>query len=182
MSKFTAYYCNQYLTDELNTRVERRLRGTETLEPFFEARSVSTRLETMPLYDCRKKSNTPLVKYERYNQHKQFNPGYRGPYNGYSNNVDVESRLFNKFRVLQKGSDQMRYIPGSSSDLFINRHFVPDNRINHAQKEEEFLSFNPNQCNIANELFNNHTRQQTKNINTKEVKKPTAKLRKTKVN
>ena len=44
------------------------------------------------------------------------------------------------------------------------------------------MSFNPNQCNIANELFNNHTRQQTKNINTKEVEKPTAKLRKTKVN
>ena len=57
MSEFTAYYCNQYLTEELNGRIERRLRGTETLEPFLK-RSVSTRLETMPLYDCRKKSNT----------------------------------------------------------------------------------------------------------------------------
>ena len=37
MSEFTAYYCNQYLTEELNGRIERRLRGTETLEPFFEA-------------------------------------------------------------------------------------------------------------------------------------------------
>jgi hypothetical protein len=183
MSKFKAYYCNQYLTDELNNRLNVRTRGTESLEPFFEARSVSTRLETMPMYDCRKKSNIPLVKYPTYNQHKQFNPGYRGPYNGYSSNVDIESRLFNKFRVLQKGCDQMRHIPGSASDLYVNRHFIPDDNLTYlTQQQENFMSFNPNQCNIAKELFNNHTRQQTKNIDTKEVKKPTSKIRKTSVN
>jgi len=171
MSKFTAYYCNQYLTDELNTKIDFRRKGTETLEPYFESRSVSTRLETMPIYDCRKKSNTPLVKYQTYNQHKQFNPAQGAPFNGYSRNVDIESRLFNKFRVLQKGCDQMRHIPGSHSDLYVHRHFNQDNKQEYlTQKQENFMTFNPNQCNIAKDLFNNHTRQQTKNIDTKEVK------------
>ena len=77
----------------------------------------------------------------------------------------------------------MRHIPGSASDLYVNRHFIPDDNLTYlTQQQENFMSFNPNQCNIAKELFNNHTRQQTKNIDTKEVKKPTSKIRKTSVN
>ena len=162
---------------ELNGRIERRLRGTETLEPFFEARSVSTRLETMPLYDCRKKSNTPLVKYERYNQHKQFNPGYRGPYNGYSNNVDVESSLFNRFAPLQK-CGQVKFLPNSTSDLYnsivpaADRMAQPFSLL---QKQDEPIRFNPNECELAKETFHNHTRQDQKNIN-REYKKPASRI------
>ena len=104
-----AYYCNQHLTKEMSEKVFKRNIPSESLQPNLNARSVSTSF-TMPIVDCRNKPKVPIVKYKDYSQHKQFNPGYRGPYNGYSNNVDVESRLFNKFRVLQKGSDQMKYI------------------------------------------------------------------------
>ena len=33
-----------------------------------------------------------------------------------------------------------------------------------AQKQETFMGFNPNKCRIGIELFNNHTRQQTKDV------------------
>ena len=42
-------------------------------------------------------------------------------------------------------------------------------------KKEEFNPFNPNECNLGFKLFDNHTRQQTKNIkltseNTENIK------------
>ena len=51
-----AYICQQYLTDELNNRIFNRYFPTQTLEPMFEFRAVNTREETMPIFDCRKKS------------------------------------------------------------------------------------------------------------------------------
>ena len=44
---------------------------------------------------------------------------FGGPYSGYSNNIDKESSLFNRFQPLQK-CIQTKYVPNSFSDLYVN--------------------------------------------------------------
>ena len=95
-----------------------------------------------------------------------FHPGVGGPYNGYSNNIDKESALFNKFNVLQK-CPQVNYIPDSRSDLF--NSIVPKAKSMNPtfkllQKEETMTQFNPDECGISSDLFFNHTRQQLKDV------------------
>jgi hypothetical protein len=162
MSSWEAYYCNQHLTKELSDRIYVRNNSSEPLEAHINCRSVDTR-RTMPINDCRKKSTVPIAKYPKYEQHKQFNPGYGAPFNGYCNNIDRESVLFNYINPLQK-AQQGLYIPSSKSDLFNHIHYSPSDVKNLAQNEENFAPFNPNECNIGARSFNNHTRQQTKNI------------------
>ena len=45
-------------------------------------------------------------------------------YDGYSRNVDVESRLHNSFHPLQK-CVQGKYIPGTNSDMFNSNYLIP---------------------------------------------------------
>jgi len=162
MSWQKTYYCNQYLTQELSDKIYSRNQSSEPLEAHINCRSVSTR-HTMPINDCRNESTVPIAKYPKYSQHDQFNPGDGGPFNGYCNNIDKESVLFNYFNPLQK-AQQGIYIPSSKSDLFNHLHYTSSNVKNLAQNEENFTLFNPNACNIGGDSFNNHTRQQTKNI------------------
>ena len=63
---------------------------------------------------------------------KDFHPGVGGPYNGYCDNVDVESKLFNRFMTLQK-CGKNSFILCSNSD-FIKQPFK--------QKQILTLSFN----------------------------------------
>ena len=74
----------------------------------------------MPVVDTVKKSSVVKGKFEKYNMSSDFHPGVGGPYNGYCDNVDVESRLFNRFMTLQKCAKNS-YIPDSSSDLYNSR-------------------------------------------------------------
>ena len=76
---------------------------------------------------------------------------------------DRYASLFNYINPLQK-AQQGIYIPSSKSDLFNHLHYAPSNIKNLAQNQEVFSPFNPNECDIGGGSFNNHTRQQTKNI------------------
>lgn len=162
MSAWKAYYCNQYLTQEINNNIYNRHRGSKPLEPNLNARAVNTRV-TMPIQDCRKPSSVPIVSYKTYNQHQQFNPGHDAPYNGYCSQIDTESILFNQIHPLQK-AQQSVYVPSSKSDLFNHVHHKIHMGDNLAQKQDKFNLNNPNECNIGKAYWSNHTRQQTKNI------------------
>ena len=162
-----AYICQQYLTDELNDRIFNRYFPTQTLEPMFEFRAVNTREETMPIFDCRKKSNIPLTNHGDFDTLNVYNPGYRGPLSGYCKNVDVETKLRNTIFPIQKGNDQGKYIPGTGSDLY-NLNHVP---LYAPTPLEKLAPHDPNKCKIATAIFDNHTRQQTKNIDLEQVKK-----------
>ena len=166
MSKFEAYYCHQERTTQLSDRMYKRNLATGGLAPHILARSVSTRLETMPMMDCRKVSPTLLAKYPTYNNTKTFHPGSSAPYSGYCNNVDIETHLRNTIHPLQK-APQSKFIPDSSSDLFNIKHFNQTQGIDPndlLQRKESFAPFNPNKCLLGKQLFDNHTRQQTKNV------------------
>ena len=161
-----AYICQQGLTQDLNDRLFSRYFPTKSLEPFFEFRAVPTREQTMPVFDCRKKSSVPLVSYDKFDTREVFNPGYRGPISGYCNNVDIETTLRNTIFPIQKGNSQRYYIPGTYSDLYNGPSGL------HAIKPEPPLpAHDPNKCKIAQAMFDNHTRQQTKNIKLEDVKK-----------
>ncbi len=159
-SQHDAYICQQYLTDELNDRVFDRYFPSTTFEPYFEFRAVGTREQTMPVFDCRKKSNVPLAQHPQFDVNKSFNPGQMAPLSGYCNNVDIETKLRNTIHPIQKGNGQGLYVPDSSSDLFNLKH-VPLYADTPLEKQEPH---NPNKCGLGNKFFDNHTRQQTKNI------------------
>lgn len=162
-----AFICQQELTQDLNNRRFSRYFSSEPLEPFFEFRAVPTREQTMPVFDCRKKSSVPLVSYNTFDTSKVFNPGYRGPISGYCNNIDVETRLRNTIFPIQKGNSQRYHIPGSDSDLYNNNHSL----LYAINPEPQLPPHDPNKCKIGKAMFDNHTRQQTKNIKLEDVKK-----------
>ena len=169
MSKFEAYYCQQERTTQLSDRMYKRNLASGSLAPHILARSVSTRLETMPMMDCRKVAPTLLANYPMYDSMKVFHPGSSGPYSGYCENVDIETHLRNTIHPLQKAA-QSKHIPDSSSDLFNTKHFRQTHGVNPndlLQMPEKFDAFNPNKCNLGKNLFDNHTRQQTKNVKLK---------------
>lgn len=160
------YFSQFDRTDELSKRNFERNLASRQMQPKYIGRPVSNRRTIMPIVDSVKKSNVKKGKFEKYNMKKDFHPGQGAPYDGYCENVDVESTLFNRFMPLQKCAKNT-YVPGSSSDLY-NDKMVKQSKRNpkfkYLQKSSKFSEFNPNSCNLGNETFHNHTRQDQKNI------------------
>ncbi len=166
MSKFEAYYCQQERTTQLSDRMYKRNLAEGSLAPHMIARYVSTRLETLPMMDCRKVVPTKMANYGAYDSMETFHPGSSAPYSGYCNNVDIETHLRNTIHPLQK-APQSKFIPDSSSDLFNTKHFKQTHGVDPndlLQRPEQFDAFNPNRCLLGKNLFDNHTRQQTKDV------------------
>ena len=160
------YVCKQARTQDLNDRTYNRNLASKQMMPKYFSRAISNRRTVMPTIDSRKKTTVKKGNFKDYNMKYDFHPGVGGPYAAYSNNVDKESLLFNRFNALQK-CPQSDYIPGSGSDLFNATLPVASNvgqPFKLLQKEEVMTPFNPDECNISNEMFFNHTRQQMKDV------------------
>ena len=163
----------KYVYKDVDTRnfisrpIAQRNIPSRTLESAYICHPASTRKVIMPMIDCRKSSTVEKAKYSIYHPSKTFHPGQSAPYNGYAQNVDHESLLFNRFAPLQRGG-QHEYIPSSKSVLYKTQDYSNTNKqeipFKHLNKTEYFNPFNPNTCNLANNLFQNHTRQQTKDL------------------
>ena len=143
----------------------KRILPSASLENSYLTRPVETRHVIMPMTDCRKSSSVKTLLHPSYKTDKVFNPGHRGPYIGYSNQVDKESQLKNIFHPLQKCS-QREYVPDSKSGLYKEGNYKNNlhHNFQHLDRVDNFQPFNPNSCNLGNNMFNNHTRQQTKNL------------------
>tara|TARA_Y100000780_G_C13688823_1_gene418698 strand:- start:3202 stop:3732 length:531 start_codon:yes stop_codon:yes gene_type:complete len=166
--------CNQERLKELDDRIYARNIPSTTLESQFDPRPVKTRQVIFPVLDCYASSNTNIIRRQNYNQSNQFNPGTSAPYSGWATNIDNESKMKRMFRTTQKWCPQTEYIPSSRSDLYISNKNVkktPDivtkSMLGEREllfKREQFNYFNPNPCNLGGDRFNNHTRQQVKNL------------------
>lgn len=166
--------CNIERLSELNDRIYSRNIPSQTLQSSFDPRPVKTRQVVYPVLDCYQPSNTRIMKEKEYNQKTQFNPGSSAPYYGWAANIDDESRVKALFRTTQKWAPQNSYIPDSTSDLFVtNKHIEGTSREMTRRilgeremlfKREDLGHFNPNPCNLGGDRFNNHTRQQVKNL------------------
>ena len=150
-----------------NSRTFQRNIPSQTLQPYLDARPVSTKYSYMPVVDPRKSSTVTLNQAPTFNPETIFNPGNtRSPWSGYASNVNRESELRNQIYALQSCS-QATYVPSSKSDLYqlhwnqkqVEQPF-PD-----LFKEEKFNQHTyVHNADVGYALFNNQTRQQNKNI------------------
>lgn len=160
-------------TNQINTNIYQRNVPTQPLQSSFSPRPVKTRQVLFPVLDCHQPSNTKILHYPTYNQQTQFNPGSSAPYSGWATNIDDDSKVKSLFRTTQK-CIQNEYIPSSTSDMYIQNKNIPSFNHQHEQqtlgmrnllfKQQQFSDFNPNTCNLGQNTFNNHTRQQLKDI------------------
>ena len=155
-------------TNTMNNRTFQRNIPSQTLQPYLDARPVSTKYSYMPVVDPRKVNSVPLNQMQTFSVETIFNPGNaNGPWSGYASSVNKESELRNQVYALQTCS-QATYVPSSKSDLFhLNWNEV------HVQqpfpdlfKQEKFEQHTyQHNGEVGYALFHNQTRQQNKNIN-----------------
>ena len=162
------YYCQMNRTQQLSDRMYNRNIPSHQIGQSYFARPVDTYATRFPILDCHNPSTVSKAIFPPYSQRQVFNPGQAAPYEGFSKNVDIESSLHNSFHPTQK-CVQGKYIPGSRSDMYNANYLIPTSKpVNMTNKllfkKENFNAFNPNQCNLGYKLFDNHTRQQTKDI------------------
>jgi len=163
------YYCNMNRYDELNNRMMHRNVPTNQLETLYISRPVDTYCTKMGIVDTRKKNFVEKARFQSHDPFTSFNPGnYKAPTTGYTNNVDLESKLMNRFAPLQKCA-RGKYIPSSNSDMYNTKYLTYNEKetfVGHNLlfKQDNFDMFNPNECNLGNNMFYNHTRQQQKNV------------------
>jgi hypothetical protein len=155
-------------------RTSERNIPSQPLQPYLDARPVLTKYSILPIVDARRQVDTPLIQQPTYNIEKIFNPGNdTAPWSGYASNINNESELRNQIFALQTCS-QATYIPSSKSSLYktswenTNKDQQPFPNLFH---NEQFCPVNPNRNpeKVGYALFNNSTRQQTKDL-TKETK------------
>jgi len=153
------------LQNDINNRIYDRNIPSSTLQSYLNVRPVSTKYSRFPIVDPRKTLNFPFKQESDYNVQYTFNPGNRmAPWNGFANNVNLESELRNQIYALQRSSQSV-YVPDSSSDLYnpiINNNNETQNNL--LFKKEHFDHFNPNTENLGYLKFNNCTRQQLRNV------------------
>ena len=161
------YFCQIDRTEELSKRMANRNIPDTQLDTAYFSRPSSTRFVKFPTVDNRKKSTIEKAIMKEFSVETSFNPGTSAPFSGYQKNVDVENKLRNINFPLQRGA-QSKYIPNSFSNMYMTSPDLMNNSLSApmpmTQKQEKFDKCNPNQENIGNKIFQNHTRQQTKNL------------------
>ena len=77
----------------MNTRAYSRNLPSSQLQPYLDARSVSTKYAILPIVDLRSRIDTPLKQQATFNTRNRFNPGNDfGPWTGFATNVNKELR------------------------------------------------------------------------------------------
>tara|TARA_Y100000741_G_scaffold310896_1_gene254786 strand:+ start:1223 stop:1735 length:513 start_codon:yes stop_codon:yes gene_type:complete len=156
-------------TEILNNRLYLRNCTTAPVTMQYDIRGVQTRHVHMPLIDERKKTTVNCKTTPVYNNKLMFTPSSSLPFNGYQENVDIETRLRGTVFPMQSCA-RAHYIPDSKSDLFDNGYLSQNNNnvfTPHAllEKKEAFQNVShPNVKDLGYKLFHNHTKIQTKDI------------------
>ena len=168
-------------TQDINDRVYARNIASEPLQPYLEARAVSTKYAVLPVIDFRRPVSVPLNQDPVFNTQTAFNPGTgQGPWSGFATKINEESVLRNQIYANQK-CGAAEYIPSSKSDLY-KVHWSNQNKTNkdkngenandssrkqHADhpylfEEAQFAPNNPDPAfqKIGAALFHNSTRHQ----------------------
>jgi hypothetical protein len=156
------YYCNIDADEELNKRISQRNIPSSPLQPQFTFRPISTKYSFLPIVDHRAPAKVPIIRRPAYNSECVFNPGTaQSPWSGFATNINKESDLRNQFFGLQK-CEQSQYVPSTDSDMY--KSYVVGR--NESQPfpglftQEKFNKFNPNDCDVGKDIFNNSTRVQ----------------------
>jgi hypothetical protein len=163
--------------EELNQRTYERNVPDIVLEPNFDPRPVPTKYSIFPIID--RKVQVDAVTYPNYNN--EFT-GSNAPVSGYFQHIDDETSLRNQY-PLDK-SDKNVYVPSSKSDMYGIPVMYDKFDAGNWQKNNiyPFLSyqqtvqphpalfeqmvFKPHVSfdSVGNNLLNNHTRTQLRNL------------------
>lgn len=95
--------------EQLNKRLANRNATSTTPSFYFSPRPVPTKYTTMPIVDpiCHSKVN--IVYQKPYNIKEDYLPANSAPWSGFSDNVDVETKL----------RYEKEYIPSSKSSMYV---------------------------------------------------------------
>tara|TARA_Y100000768_G_scaffold388019_1_gene381514 strand:- start:500 stop:964 length:465 start_codon:yes stop_codon:yes gene_type:complete len=153
MNKNESYYINQ---DNINNKIFNRNIPSNNIEPVFDPRPLSMK------YNLKEKEPKVSEKqYSDFNTNSNFYPGTKKPtFSQFSNNVDLETELLhynNKFNV------------NDNSDLYSNnktyKNGYSEITSDYLLKKQESNYINENNLlTLGNDIFNNNTRIQLKNI------------------
>jgi hypothetical protein len=156
----------------VNLRLYERNVPSSLLQPYLDARPVLTKYAILPIVDPRAPINTPLIQQATFNTETMYNPGNdTGPWSGYASNVNRESELRNQLYALQN-CEQSVYVPSSNSNLYKFK-WQNNNAVPVSQPFPDLFNnsnqFPPHDPNINSDMigfamFNNATRQQTKDL------------------
>jgi len=161
------YFCKREVDDLLSERIYERNIPSEPLKPEFSPRPEQTKFTVLGKQSPSKSVKCPSTpRYPNFSTNKIFYPGNaQAPWYGYAANINSESTLRNQFFALQD-CDQAKYIPGTDSELYnvkVSSTPMPQPHP-HLFRREDFSPHQPNTCNIAKDLFHNHTHQQLKDL------------------
>ena len=156
----------------MNDKIFSRRVPTHTLPNLLYPVPVSTLFQVMPGVSKNTCLENPGIN-KIYNTRTMFTPSDSIPFTGYQNRVDDESKLRNIIFPIQK-CPQNKFIPNSTSDLYNNTisqtNYNIDNQVLKREKKnlkytiDLFNKFNPNQCGMKDQMFNNSTRLHIKNL------------------
>jgi len=165
MTERNVSICNINSEKAANEKLFNRNFPSTWLKPNYDLYPIPTRYTHMHLMDQRGIPNVEVMETTPYNPHLVFNPGNRkAPREYYAENVDMESNLRNQFFALQN-NDQRYYVPEVNSDLYVNNVPPVKQVYQHfplLQKRETFFDTNPDRCQLAPDMFYNHTRTNLK--------------------
>jgi len=150
--------CDLERTEELNNRIFNRNTPFVSLQPVFDIKSQSTKYVKLPIID-NNNDNTN-------NNINDIFSGNKNRWTEYSSNVNKESCLRNQIYPLNN-STVSHYVPDSKSDLYnntINNNHHENQPFKDLFTQQTFNSFNPNVANLGQNILNNHTRQQLKDL------------------
>ena len=165
-SESTYEICNIKYDNELNNRLHKRVFPKSNLQPNFEFRPISTKYTKFLVETPQEKiSEQNKMNYKYFNPHQTMYTGNaNGPVHYALDNVDVESKLQNRFFALQK-NDQATYVPPLHSQLYKHTSNLQDKPMENTEYFENVVyTFNPDQCNLAPSKFNNATRNNLRNL------------------
>lgn len=167
------HYMDEPVSIRQNTiykRTYQRNIPSHQLQPYLDSRPITTKFSTLPILDSRNFSSVPVIQHPTFNNNNIYHSGIdSGPWSGFASNVNDESVLRNQIFALQN-NNQYVFIPSSSSSLYNvkwqNEKSENSDLFPNINKKEQFNAFSPNQNDniIGYSLFNNHTRQQNKDL------------------
>lgn len=155
--------------DMNNERIADRNIPSAKLQPYFSQRSTSTKYTKFMDASPPPSNAVPLQTFPNYSPADAFNPGNRAaPWSGFASSIDIESDIRNQFYALQR-CPQASHVPSAGSDLYTLQSFSHPEKTNVQSHpllftQDKLERFNPNVTNSSRGMFNNHTRQDIKNV------------------
>jgi len=170
--------------NQINKELFNRNIPSENIQLMCDFRPKTSKYTYMPIIEnCNKKNEKENAHiYKTFHLENIFFPGNRTPpYSGFAQNINTETQLRNQIYAIQN-CEKTYYIPSTKSDLYTLNNYKYSTF--NEQKYKEFMndkdyyfksdlfnnyyfsnfSPNPNSNKIGYCLFNNHTRQQIKDI------------------